>query len=71
MSLTRDQIQDLAKRMGTPLVFVDFKDQLVVEKLQYNKAYIINMENEYDDNHKKNDGSHWARVKLINIQMVK
>ena len=60
MSLTNDQIFDLAKRMSIPLVFCDFKDQLATEKLQYNKSYILNMENEYDSDGKEVDGSHWC-----------
>ena len=54
------QIVDLAKRMGIPLVFCDFKDKLEEEKLEFNKAYIINMENELDKEGKQHAGSHWT-----------
>jgi len=62
--LTDEQIEDLAVRMDIPLVFVGFKDNLAKEKLQYNKSYIINMENEFDDDGKPNDGSHWVALQI-------
>jgi hypothetical protein len=58
--LTDTQIWDLAERMDVPLVFCDFKDRLKKKKLQYNKAYIINMENEFDEDGKRNEGSHYT-----------
>jgi hypothetical protein len=60
MSLTDTQVWDLAKRMNVPLVFCDFKDCLNETKLQYNKSYIINMENEFDEDGRRNDGSHYT-----------
>ena len=60
MSLTDTQIWDLAKRMNVPLVFVGFKDELKKKKLQYNKSYIINMENEFDEDGHRNQGSHYT-----------
>lgn len=60
MALSDIQIVDLAKRMDIPLVFCDFKDQLKSQKLSYNKAYIINMEDEFDEQGQRNDGSHYT-----------
>ena len=60
MSLTDTQIFDLAKRMKIPLVFCGFKDELLENKLQYNKSYIINMENEFDEDGERNSGSHYT-----------
>jgi hypothetical protein len=60
MSLTDTQIWTLAKRMNIPLVFCGFKDELEEEKLQHNKSYIINMENEFDEKGNRNDGSHYT-----------
>lgn len=60
MSLTDIQIKDLAKRMKVPLVFVGFKTELEDEKLQYNKSYIVNMEDEFDENGERNDGTHYT-----------
>jgi len=60
MSLTDTQIWDLARRMDVPLVFCGFKDELKEEILQYNKSYIINMENEFDEDGARNNGSHYT-----------
>jgi len=61
MALTNFQIEDLCKRMKIPLVFCGFKSDLKNEKpLQYNKSYIVNLEDEYDNEGEPNDGSHWV-----------
>jgi hypothetical protein len=60
MSLTDTEIFDLAKKMDVPLVFCGFKDELETKKLQYNKSYIINMENEFDEDGQRNSGSHYT-----------
>jgi hypothetical protein len=59
-SLSNTQIEDLAKRMNIPLAFCDFKDLLKYEKLKHNKFYVINLEDELDENGKPNSGSHWT-----------
>jgi hypothetical protein len=64
MSLTDTQIWDLAKKMSVPLVFCDFKDNLAKTKLKYNKFYIINMENEFDEDGKRNEGSHYTAFQI-------
>ena len=58
--LTDEDIIGIAKRMDIPLVFVDFKDQLKKQKLQYNKSYIINMEDAFSKDGKRNQGSHYT-----------
>ena len=60
MALSNTQIEDLAKKMRVPLAFCDFKDLLKYEKLKHNQLYIINMEDEFDENGKPNKGSHWT-----------
>lgn len=60
MSLTDTEIWDLAEKMDVPLVFCGFKDELEKKKLQYNKSYIINMENEFDEDGQRNSGSHYT-----------
>jgi len=60
MSLTDTQLEDLAERMNVPLIFVGFKDELKTRKLRYNKSYIINMENEFDEDGERNTGSHYT-----------
>lgn len=59
MSLTDYQIKELAKRMSIPLADVVFKDELE-SPLEYNKAYIINIEDSVDENGHPNDGTHWC-----------
>lgn len=60
MALNDLQITDLANKMNIPLEYVGFKDGLMSEKLKYNKFYIINMEDEFDEKGYPNDGSHWC-----------
>lgn len=60
MALSNFQIEELAKRMEIPLIFCGFKSDLVGQKLQYNKSYIVNLEDEFDNEGKPNDGSHWT-----------
>ena len=60
MSLTDIQIKDLAKRMKVPLVFCGFKTELEDESLQYNKSYIVNIEDEFDKDGERNDGTHYT-----------
>jgi hypothetical protein len=57
--LTSEQIEELAPRMGIPLVFCDFKNELP-KKIEANKSYIINMENETNYDGELNGGSHWT-----------
>ncbi len=59
MSLTDAQLRDLSKRMNFPLADVCFKDDLP-DKLEFNKGYIINLEDEFDEDGKRNGGSHWT-----------
>jgi hypothetical protein len=60
MSLSDTEIFDLAKRMDIPLVFCGFKDELLENKLKYNCGYIINMEDEFDEDGQRNSGSHYT-----------
>lgn len=58
--LTDTDLWNLAERMAIPLVFCDFKSELKDEKLQYNKSYIINMEEKFDSDGTPNKGSHYT-----------
>jgi hypothetical protein len=69
MSLTNVEIETLAKKMRIPLEFVGYKDELLCMKPKMNKAYIINLEDEFDENGRHNDGSHW--VSLLTKQDAK
>jgi hypothetical protein len=62
MSLTNEQIETLAKKMRIPLEAVVFKDELLFMKPKLNKVYIVNMENETDENGRPNLGSHWVSL---------
>jgi len=64
MSLTDTQIWDLAKKMKVPLVFCDFKTALTKKKLQYNKFYIVNLEDEFDEDGTRNEGSHYTAFQI-------
>jgi hypothetical protein len=59
MSLTDFQLKDLAKKMGFDLADVCFKDELPY-KVKTNIAYIINLENEFDEDGEPNTGTHWC-----------
>lgn len=63
MSLTDTQLRELSKRMNFPLADICFKDDLP-DKLEFNKAYIINLEDEFDEDGKRNGGSHWTCLQI-------
>ena len=52
MSLTNDQLETLSTRMSFPLADIVFKDELP-DKLEMNKAYIINNEDALDSDGKQ------------------
>ena len=62
MSLTDTQIKDLAKKMQIPLGGVCFKDE--IPKLEFNKVYIINMEDSVDESGQLNPGTHWVMLEV-------
>ena len=65
MSLTDTQMKDLCKKMNIPLAEIVFKDEMP-SKILYNKAYIINLDDEYDeDTGMLNSGSHWTCLAVM------
>jgi len=62
--LTDSDIRCIADKMAIPLVFCNFKDNLKHTKLQYNKSYIINMEDEFDEDGTPNKGSHYCAFQV-------
>jgi hypothetical protein len=64
MSLTDDQITELAKRMRIPLAGIVFKDELKAP-LQCNKAYIVNLQDSTDEDGNDNEGTHWTFLQLV------
>lgn len=63
MSLSDSQIYQLAKKMRIPLQEVCFKDELS-SPLEFNKAYIVNMEDSVDEQGNQNEGTHWTYVQI-------
>jgi hypothetical protein len=63
MSLSDSQIFQLAKRMRIPLKDVIFKDELT-SPLEYNKSYIVNLEDSEDEQGRPNDGTHWCFLQV-------
>lgn len=58
--LSDDQIESLAPKMGIPLERVCYKSQLADEPLEYNRAYVVNFDDEFDECGGLNQGSHWV-----------
>ena len=62
MSLTDRQIRELCQKMKIPLAtkkVIIFKNEIPCN-LEYNKAYFINLEDEYNAEGLLNNGSHWT-----------
>jgi hypothetical protein len=62
MSLTDRQIRELCEKMKIPLATkkgIIFKNE-IPSNLEYNKAYFINLEDEYNAEGLLNNGSHWT-----------
>lgn len=60
MSLTNFQIEDLSRRMNFPLAGVFFKTELSESPLQYNTGYVVNLEDEFDEDGNRNEGTHYV-----------
>lgn len=58
--LSNTQVEELAKRMRVPLEGVFFKSQLKEMKMEPNRSYIINLEDEFDEVGQRNPGSHYT-----------
>lgn len=61
--LTDQQIRELSIKMNFPLDEIIFKNQ-VPKKFKFNKAYIINLEDEFDEKGNLNCGSHWTCLQV-------
>lgn len=62
--LDDSQLKELCSKMGVPLAKVCFKDELP-RKLEYNKAYIINLDNSMDEQGNENEGTHWTCLQIM------
>jgi len=65
--LTDSQIEELCQRMGIPLApnGIKFKSEVNARDLEYNKSYIINLDDEYDEKGHLNSGSHWTALQIV------
>ena len=61
--LTDNQLKELSVKMNIPLVGVIFKDQSP-KTFKFNKSYIINLEDEYDEKGVLQSGSHWTCLQV-------
>ena len=57
--LTDIQIEDLANKMSIPLGGVNFKDEFP-KNFNYNKVYIINLQDSETEDGHENQGTHWT-----------
>ena len=60
--LTDVQIRSMAEKMRIPLEAVCFKNEL--PPLKYNRAYIVNMQDELNEEGNENPGSHWVAFQI-------
>lgn len=61
--LTDSQIQELSEKMNIPLEEIIFKDQCP-DKFKFNRSYMINLDDEYNENGSLNSGSHWTCLQI-------
>lgn len=61
--LTDHQLQKLSQTMNFPLESIIFKDQ-APNKFKFNKCYIINLDDEYDESGSLKSGSHWTCLQI-------
>lgn len=62
MSLTDAQIRELSRKMSIPLAEdgILFKDEFNERTIEPNKAYFVNLEDEYKPDGSLSSGSHWT-----------
>ena len=61
--LTDRQLTELCSKMNVPLETICFKDELP-NKIAYNKAYIINLDNSIDEEGNESEGTHWTCLQV-------
>lgn len=59
--LTDLEVEDLAKRMNIPFGGCYFKDEIPLP-IQYNKVYVINLEDSETEEGNQNSGTHWVML---------
>ena len=59
--LTNYQLEELCEKMDVPLEAIVFKDRLKdLGEVKYNKSYIVNLHDEFQEDGHRNEGSHWV-----------
>lgn len=61
--LTDNQLKELSIKMNIPLKDIIFKDDCP-DKFEFNKSYIINLDDEYNEDGGLNCGSHWTCLQI-------
>lgn len=61
--LTDTQLYELADKMNIPLEEVIFKTECP-DKFKFNKSYIFNLEDEYDEKGNLSRGTHWTCLQI-------
>lgn len=61
--LTDHQLEDLSVKMNIPLEDIIFKDQ-APKQFKFNKSYIINLDDEFDEGGNLQSGSHWTCLQI-------
>ena len=61
--LTDSQIRELSVKMNVPLADVCFKTD-IPSKFEFNKSYVINLDDEYDEGGNLKSGSHWVCLQI-------
>lgn len=61
--LSNSQIEELSMKMNIPLEDIIFKDN-APKKFKFNRSYVINLEDEYDEKGHLQSGSHWTCLQI-------
>jgi hypothetical protein len=61
--LTDYQLEELANKMNVPLAGIIFKNECP-KKFEFNKSYIINLEDSYNEKGELQNGSHWTCLQI-------
>ena len=65
--LTDGQLEELCQKMNIPLApnGIKFKTEFKAKDLQYNKSYIVNLDDEYDESGSLKSGTHWTCFQIM------
>lgn len=65
--LTDSQLEELCFRMNIPLAKngIKFKTEFRAKDLEYNKSYIVNLDDEFDEEGNLKTGTHWTCFQIV------